>query len=148
MRWLEALLQPVLQRQQVRLSGGLLALLQVVEQAGQMADGRAQLEVRRQDVLALADQQGKVNDIFQLAGIAGPVVGLQVLLGTFADQWQRQLEALRVEAEEVLGHRQDIANPLAQWRQGQARLAQVVVEGLVELAGGYRLSQINAGGGQ
>ena len=57
----------------------------------------------RQNLVTLADQQRKVNDILQLAGIARPVVSLKDLLRGLADQRYRQAQALAVDAEEVFG---------------------------------------------
>src|SRR5690606_29253881 len=73
-----------------------------------------QVEVRRLQLVAAADQQCEVDDILQLAGVARPGVPLQQQLGGRADQRQRQTQALRIDAKEIFGQRQDVARALAQ----------------------------------
>ncbi|MNK93083.1 hypothetical protein D3C87_1132290 [compost metagenome] len=87
-----------------------------------------------------------MNDVFQLPGIARPSVSLQHLLCGFADQRHRQIQALAVDAEKVFGERQDVAHPLTQCRQLKLTFAEVVIEPLMEFAGGDGLSQVDAGG--
>ncbi len=64
--------------------------------------------MRGQDFIAAAHQQGKVNDVFQFAGITRPRVVFQHLLGGVANQWHREVQALAVDAEEIFGQGQDI----------------------------------------
>ena len=76
-----------------------------------------------------------------------PGVVFQRRLGGCADLRDGQAQALGIDAEEVLGQRQDVGGAFAQRRQLQAPLVQVVVQACVELAGGHRLGQVDAGGG-
>ena len=75
--------------------------------------GNRQIQMLRQDFVTRTDQQCKVNDVLQLPGIARPTVPFQDLLRLLADQWHRQVQALAVDAEEVLRQREDIPHPLA-----------------------------------
>lgn len=62
-----------------------------------------QVQMLGQDFIAAAHQQRKVNDVFQLTGITRPTVVFKHPLGGVADQRHRQVQALAVDTQEVLG---------------------------------------------
>ncbi len=88
-----------------------------------------------------------MNDVLQFTGIAGPAVGLQRPLRLLADQLHRQVQTLAVDPDKIFGQRQDVARLLAQCRQIEAALAQVMIKTLVEFPGSHGLRQIDTGGG-
>lgn len=78
-----------------------------------------QVQMFRQDFVAGADQQGKVDDVFQFASVARPAVLFEYMLSGFADQRHGQIKTLAVDAEEILREGEDIAGARAQRRQLQ-----------------------------
>ncbi|MNN01613.1 hypothetical protein D3C81_1142380 [compost metagenome] len=74
-------------------------------------------------------------------------MGLERALRLGVEHRRRQAETLGVHAEEVAGHRQDVARPLAQRRQQQAAIVQVAQQAGVELADRRGAGQVEAGGG-
>lgn len=55
-----------------------------------------------------------MDDVFQLANIARPAVGLELVLGFGADPYRTMPQPLAVDLYEVPGQGQDIARPVAQ----------------------------------
>lgn len=54
--------------------------------ARRLARDIQQVQVLRQDLFTVTDQQREVDDIFQLAGISRPGVGFERVLRSLADQ--------------------------------------------------------------
>ncbi len=98
-------------------------MLDLFQRAGKFG----QVDVFGLDLVTLADQQRKMNDVLELSRVAGPAIGFQRFLRGLADQLDRQVQTLAVDADEILGQRQDVAGLLAQRRQVELAFAQVMV---------------------
>lgn len=88
----------------------------------------AKIQMLRQDFFLVADQQGEVDDVFQLADVAWLGIALEDPLGFHADGRHRQVQALGIDADEVFRQRQDVSRTFAQWRQAQAAVVQVLLQ--------------------
>jgi len=71
----------------------------------------------RADEVTFGQGHGAFDDVFELAHIAGPVVGEQHLLGALLPASDRLARPLGRTREEVVGQRKDVLLPAAQGRQ-------------------------------
>ena len=89
-----------------------------------------------------------MHHVLQLAHIAGPRIAEQRGLRIGRQCRLRQAERLAIQADEVLGQRQDVSGALAQRRQVDVRDAQAVIQVRAKALRLHRAAQVDVGRGQ
>ena len=121
------------------------------EARGHRAGGLGGLQGGRQvvavDDAAVADQHRALDDVLQLAHVAGPVVADQHVDGGGGDAPDALAVLARVLGEEVVGEQQDVRLPLAQRRHEDGEDVEPVVEVLAEGPLGDGRLEVLVGGG-
>ena len=106
----------------------------------------SQAKIGWRDPTAAAHQQRVMDDVLELANVAGPAVPLQALRSLRIQVDLAQSQPLPVDVEEVFGQRLDVAGPIAQRRQRQDRDLEPVVQVLAEAPGADGIRQIDVRG--
>ncbi len=101
----------------------------------------------RLDLFSFGQHDRAVDDIPQLADVAGPGVIQQALPGGDGKGQPRPAVLPPVMVQERIDQQKNVIAPLAQRRQGQFENAEPVIEVFAELFFAYRLLQILVGGG-
>ena len=94
-----------------------------------------------------AEDQGALDPVAQLSGIARPGIGLEALQHACGDRQGRQAELRRELLHEHPRERLDVVDPLAQRRQVDAHDVEPVIEVGAELPGRDPLGEVGIGGG-
>ena len=131
--------------QRSRPTGAALAGAAAGRHAG--AGGAGEVDGVRADLAAAGEQHRAVDDVLELADIAGPGVGEQQPAGLGRERPRRQPVLLGEAGGEVVGEQADVGGALAQRRDPQGDDVEAEVEVLAKAAGGNGLAQVAVGGG-
>src|SRR3990172_3611095 len=110
-------------------------------------DGNVQGQLPQRDGLALGQGHRALDDVLQLADVAGPVVLIQRGRGARGEALHLAGELAVVLADEVLYQKGDVVAALAQGGQRDGNHVQAVVQVLPEGALLHGLLQVPVGGG-
>ena len=112
-----------------------------------LSRGGGHRQVLAADEAAVGQDHGALDGVAQLADVAGPRVGEQLIACLARDARRRAADGFADLGEKRVGQLQDVVEPLAQRRQRDLEDAEPVVEVLAELAALHRRVQVAVGGG-